>query len=114
MQCAFVFDAWLIVMDQIYGQLYYIPLYFMSVKSYTPIQTGLATLPIMVTLVPASIATGAIVIHTANYRWLIRVGWVLVTTASGLSLVFDGDTLIALWAIILIILGLGYGAVLNA
>ncbi|KAH8758034.1 major facilitator superfamily domain-containing protein [Diaporthe sp. PMI_573] len=98
----------------IYGQLYYIPLYFLSVKSYTPIQTGLATLPIMVTLVPGSIAIGAIVTHTANYCWPIRVGWALVTTASGLSLVFDKDTPVALWAIILVILGLGHGAVLNA
>ncbi|KAH8742792.1 major facilitator superfamily domain-containing protein, partial [Diaporthe sp. PMI_573] len=81
----------------IYGQLYYILLYFLAVKAYNPIQTGLSTLPIMVTLVPSSMVTGA-----------------LVTLGSFLTVLFNRNMLTIIWATVLIILSLGHGAVLNA
>ncbi|KAH8742986.1 major facilitator superfamily transporter [Diaporthe sp. PMI_573] len=98
----------------IYGQLYYIPLYFLSVKLYTPIHTGLALLPVLVTLVPSSMIAGRLVTRTADYRWLIWIGWTLTTVGSGLTLLFHSDTPVAVWVVVLIILGLGHGAVLNA
>lgn len=101
-------------MNQIYGQLYYIPLYFLAVKAYDPVRTGLSTLPIMVTLVPSSMVTGALVTRTANYRWPIWLGWALTTVGSSLTVLFDRNTSTTIWATVLIILGLGHGAVLNA
>ncbi|KAH8756098.1 major facilitator superfamily transporter [Diaporthe sp. PMI_573] len=98
----------------IYGQLYYVPFYFLSVKLYDPIHTGLALLPVMVTLVPASMLAGLLVTLTANYRRPIWIGWALTTLGSGLTLLFHDKTPVALWVIVLIILGLGHGAVLNA
>ncbi|KAH8744755.1 major facilitator superfamily domain-containing protein [Diaporthe sp. PMI_573] len=98
----------------IYGQLYYIPLYFLAVKAYDPVRTGLSTLPIMVTLVPSSMVTGALVTRTANYRWPIWLGWVLTAVGSFLTVLFDRNTSTMIWATVLIILGLGHGAVLNA
>ncbi|KAL2282137.1 hypothetical protein FJTKL_11179 [Diaporthe vaccinii] len=98
----------------IYGQLYYIPFYFQSVKGYGGVITGVAILPVMITLVPSSIATGAVVTKTGRYRWPIWLGWVLVTASSGLTMIFDRATPIAAWVFILIALGFGHGAVLNA
>lgn len=99
---------------QIYGQLYYVPFYFLSVKLYDPIHTGLALLPVMFTLVPASMVTGQVVTQTANYRRPIWIGWALILIGSGLTLLFNKETPVAVWVIVLIILGLGHGAVLNA
>ncbi|KAK7735976.1 hypothetical protein SLS63_003494 [Diaporthe eres] len=101
-------------MQRIYGQLYYIPFYFQSVKGYGGVITGVAILPVMITLVPSSIATGAVVTKTGRYRWPIWLGWVLVTASSGLTMIFDRATPIAAWVFILIALGFGHGAVLNA
>ncbi|KAK1966783.1 MFS general substrate transporter [Colletotrichum sublineola] len=97
-----------------YGNLYYVPLYFMDVKGFTPVQTGIALLSVMFTLVPASIITGRLVAATNNYQYSIWVGWTLASIASGLMLLWDADTPAKLWAPTLVLLGLGHGAVLNA
>ncbi|KAJ4307298.1 hypothetical protein N0V88_000681 [Collariella sp. IMI 366227] len=99
---------------QIYGQLYYVPFYFLAVKNYSPIKTGLVLLPVMFTLVPGSILTGLLVTRTNDYRYPIWAGWVLTTTASGLTLIWNVDTPAALWATTLMLLGFGHGAILNA
>lgn len=98
----------------LFGQLYYVPMYFMSVLAYSPIHTGLALLPVMVTLVPASIVTGVLVTRFNGYRWPIWVGWVILTVGCGLTTMWKTDTHIAVWVITLIILGFGHGSILNA
>ncbi|KAK7747496.1 hypothetical protein SLS53_001751 [Cytospora paraplurivora] len=98
----------------LFGQLYYVPFYFMSVLAYSPIHTGLALLPVMVTLVPGSIITGFLITRLNGYRWPIWVGWVVTTVGCGLTTIWDVDTHIAVWVITLIILGFGHGATLNA
>ncbi|KUI69873.1 hypothetical protein VM1G_05397 [Cytospora mali] len=98
----------------LFGQLYYVPFYFMSVLAYSPINTGLALLPVMVTLVPASIVTGALITRFNGYRWPIWAGWVITTIGCGLTTMWDINTHIAVWVITLIILGFGHGSILNA
>ncbi|KAK8101844.1 major facilitator superfamily transporter [Apiospora kogelbergensis] len=98
----------------IYGQLYYGPLYFLSVKGYSPTHAGLALFPVMFTLVPGSIVTGALVTRFNNYQYAIWIGWVLCAVGSGLTVLWDLDTPVWQWVITLIIVGLGHGAILNA
>lgn len=98
----------------LFGQLYYIPFYFMSVLAYSPVKTGVAILPVMLTLVPASMITGLLITRFNSYRWPIWAGWVLCTIACGLTTMWDHNTHIAVWVISLIILGFGHGAILNA
>lgn len=98
----------------LFGQLYYIPFYFMSVLEYSPIHTGLALLPVMLTLVPGSIITGVLITRWNGYRWPIWSGWVVTTIACGLSTMWNADTSIGIWVVTLILLGFGHGAVLNA
>ncbi|KAK1448470.1 major facilitator superfamily transporter, partial [Colletotrichum tamarilloi] len=97
-----------------YGQLYYVPLYFMDVKGFTPVQTGVALFPVMFTLVPASIITGRLVTVFNNYQWPIWAGWALATVASGLMMLWDVETPTKAWAPTLVLLGLGHGSILNA
>ncbi|KKY33443.1 putative major facilitator superfamily transporter [Diaporthe ampelina] len=98
----------------LFGQLYYIPFYFMSVLEYSPIHTGLALLPVMLTLVPGSIITGVLITRWNGYRWPIWSGWVVTTIACGLTTMWDADTSIGVWVVTLILLGFGHGAILNA
>ncbi|KAJ0137845.1 Secondary metabolism regulator LAE1 [Fusarium oxysporum f. sp. albedinis] len=101
-------------LDLLYGQLYYIPFYFTSLKAYSPIKTGLATLPVMLITVPSSVIAGGFVTRTKNYRLPIWLGWMLTATGSGLTLLFDASTPTAQWAAVLVVIGFGHGAVLNA
>lgn len=98
----------------LFGQLYYIPFYFMSVLEYSPIHTGLALLPVMLTLVPGSIITGVLITRWNGYRWPIWSGWVVTTISCGLTTMWDAETSIGVWVVTLILLGFGHGAILNA
>lgn len=98
----------------IFGQLYYIPLYFMAVLGFSPTHTGLALLPVAFTLVPGSIVTGVLVTRFANFRWPIWLGWLVLTLACGLTLLFDKHIGPAVWVVTLVVLGFGHGAILNA
>ncbi len=98
----------------LYGQLYYIPLYFLSVKLHGPVHTGVDLLLVLVCLVPASVVIGRLVTRLNSYRWAIWSGWGIATLACGLTIMWDIKTSTAAWAIILVILGFGHGFILNA
>ncbi|KAK9768966.1 putative Major facilitator superfamily (MFS) profile domain-containing protein [Seiridium cardinale] len=83
----------------IYGQLYYGPFYFVSVKGYSPVHTGLSLFPIICTFVPGSVLVGDLVSRLNNYRYTIWSGWVFAALAFGLMILWGVDTLIAQWAI---------------
>lgn len=98
----------------LFGQLYYVPFYFMSALAYSPVRTGVAVLPVMLTLVPASIVTGVLITRYNSYTWPIWAGWAVETIAVGLTTMWDQDTHVAVWVITCIILGVGHGSILNA
>ncbi|TDZ35739.1 Efflux pump FUS6 [Colletotrichum spinosum] len=98
----------------LYGQLYYVPFYFLSVAEYTPTMAGVAMLPVTLLLLPGSIISGILVSRFNAYRWSIWIGWALMALASGLFIYWDVDTSIAVHVITLVIGGIGHGFVLNA
>ncbi|EXJ84689.1 hypothetical protein A1O3_05359 [Capronia epimyces CBS 606.96] len=98
----------------LYGQLYYIPFFFESAKLSSPLRTGVCLLPVMLTLIPASVLVGSVITRTARYRWAIWAGWTLTTLATGPTILWDVDTSPAVWVVILVMLGLGHGLLLNA
>ncbi|KAF3014662.1 hypothetical protein E8E14_000820 [Neopestalotiopsis sp. 37M] len=76
----------------LFGELYYIPFYFIAVKGFDPIYSGVALLPVM----------------------LMAARWILATLASGLMIRWDADTTTPVWAINIVLLGLGHGAIMTA
>ncbi|ORY58731.1 major facilitator superfamily transporter [Pseudomassariella vexata] len=96
-----------------YGQLYYIAFFFVSVKQLSPIQAGVNLLPVMLVLIPSGAVGGAIVSRMNAYRPTIWVGWLLATLSSGLELLWDADVSKPVWAVTLVISGLGHGIILN-
>ncbi|KDN71120.1 putative major facilitator superfamily transporter [Colletotrichum sublineola] len=98
----------------LYGQLYYFPLYFLSVKQKTPTMAGVAMIPVTLLLVPGSIISGVLVSRLNAYRWSIWMGWALVSIASGLFVSWDVDTHLIVSIVTLAIAGIGHGLVLNA
>ncbi|KAI5456751.1 major facilitator superfamily transporter [Mariannaea sp. PMI_226] len=98
----------------IFGQLYYIPFYFLSVKLDSPQRTGIDVFPVTCTLVPGSIITGILVTRFNNYRYPIWIGWAVLTIGCGLTVTFNQYTPTSTWAVALVLLGIGHGSILNA
>jgi len=98
----------------LYGQLYYVPLFFESVKLDSPMRTGVSLLPVMLTLVPAAVVVGVTITRTGTFRWAIWTGWALVTVATGVTISWGRQTHLAAFIVVLVVLGVGHGLLLNA
>ena len=83
-------------------------------KLFSPLRTGYSLLPVLITLVPASVVVGSVITKTAKYQWAIVAGWILATLGTGLTISWGRNTKIPVWAVEQIILGFGHGLILNA
>ncbi|KAI1653504.1 MFS general substrate transporter [Daldinia decipiens] len=98
----------------LYGTLYYCPLYFMSVKEYTPIDAGVATLPNLLLFAVSGIVTGRLVTRFNNFRWAIWFGWFFSCVATAMYTAWRIDDSKPVWVISFMIGGMSHGAILNA
>jgi hypothetical protein len=92
---------------QLFGELYYIPFYFIAVRGYNPIYSGVASLPVMLVAAPSAIVPGASVSGTKRYEETIWVGWALTTLVTSLMIQWYMSTATAVWAVNIVLLGLG-------
>lgn len=97
-----------------YGELYCVPFFALSVKQVTPVRAGVILLPVMLILIPSGAVAGALVSRLNDYRYLIWVGWALVALSGGLQLLWDATVSDAVWFVSLMVMGIGHGFVLNA
>ncbi|KAH7031046.1 major facilitator superfamily domain-containing protein [Microdochium trichocladiopsis] len=98
----------------IFGQLYYVPLYFLVIRGFSPLNTGVCLLPVTFTLAPTSILVGRLISQMKEYRTFIWCGWATTAVGSGLLVLWNSETSTAQWALTLTVLGVGHGAVLNS
>lgn len=89
--------------------LYYEPLYYETVKGYTPVIAGISVFPETFTVAPVAVVTGLIITKTGRYRWALWAGWVLATLGLGILYLLDLDTTIAAWIFINLVPGIGMG-----
>ncbi|KAI0909569.1 major facilitator superfamily transporter [Ustulina deusta] len=97
-----------------YGFLYYGPFFFLSIKGFSPLDTGVAMLPATLTVTSAGIICGRIVTRYNNYRWAICVGWFVACIGAGLFLIWPHNNTAAVWVVTYLVIGTGQGAILNA
>ena len=64
-----------------FGAIIFLPRWFQIVQGFTPTNSGLAALPLMVGLIGSSIFSGLVVARTGRYKWL-TVGAILLMGAS--------------------------------
>ncbi|KAK2784891.1 hypothetical protein FQN52_008827 [Onygenales sp. PD_12] len=98
----------------LYVILYYVPLYFQAVKSKGAVDTAVSLFPFSVSFIPASVVVAALIGRLGHYRWSILSGWVLTTLSTGLLLLFKEDTKTPVWAVVMVLLGIGHGFILSA
>ena len=91
------------------GGTYYLPLYFQTVLSATPILSGVYIFPLAVTLSLGSAATGVFIKKVGRYREPIWFGMVFITLGFGLLIDIPDDGQWAKIVIYQIIAGIGVG-----
>ncbi|KAK6844653.1 major facilitator superfamily transporter [Apiospora arundinis] len=98
-----------------YGENYYVPFFFQSVKGASPLRAGINLLPALLFVIPSGAVTGALVSRYNDYRYALWIGWFFVSLSSGLELLWnDEGVATGVWVVALIVMGVGHGIVLNA
>ncbi|RDW68865.1 MDR family MFS transporter [Aspergillus mulundensis] len=77
------------------GVEYYLPLYFQSVKSVSPLKSGLFILPMMVTEAGTDMLSGVLLHRLGRYREITWVGVTLMTLGTGLYITLTPESPIA-------------------
>jgi hypothetical protein len=88
---------------------YYLVVYLMACKLYSPILAGTGLLPFAVTVVPVSALTGKMITKSEHYRWTIWLGWSLSVLGLGLLTILDVSSPPAAFVIIFMCAGAGQG-----
>ncbi|ETN37020.1 uncharacterized protein HMPREF1541_08008 [Cyphellophora europaea CBS 101466] len=98
----------------VWTMLYYQPLYYLAVKEYSPVISGVALFPATFTVAPMSVLAGILITKTGSYRQIIWIGWVVSTLGMGLTILLEVDTSIPAWIFINIVPGIGFGLLFPA
>jgi EmrB/QacA subfamily drug resistance transporter len=92
-----------------FGAIIFLPRWFQIVQGFSPTNSGLAALPLVIGLIGSSIGSGLFVARTHRYKWLL-VGAILVM-AIGVALMTQlrADTPVPMVWLWMFIAGLGVG-----
>ncbi|KAJ5456026.1 Efflux pump roqT [Penicillium daleae] len=90
--------------------VYYVPIYFQSVRGSTAMTAGLQILPFMLATVVSSIIVGALVTAAGYYTPFLIGSTAIAAIGSGLITLYDVDISTAKWIGYQIVVGAGIGA----
>ncbi|KAJ5895674.1 hypothetical protein N7495_007365 [Penicillium taxi] len=94
--------------------LYYLPLYYQAVQSYTPLMSGVALLPETFTISISAGLVGILITTTGYYYSALWVGWILTMTGVGLLYLLNTKTAVYEWVLINLVVGLGTGSLFTS
>ncbi|CAG8426064.1 unnamed protein product [Penicillium salamii] len=94
--------------------LYYLPLYYQAVKSYSALMSGVALLPETFSITLAAGLVGFVIASTGRYREVLTAGWVIATTSLGTLYLLDVHTAIYQWVLINFFVGMGTGSLFTS
>jgi low affinity Fe/Cu permease len=93
---------------------YYLPLYFQSALSASPLKSGALILPITITEAITGILVGIYIHQTGKYLSLIRIGAVGMVLGNGLYILFSSHSSVAQIIGFQILTGVGQGLLFEA
>ena len=88
---------------------YYLPLWFQAVKGVTPTQSGVMTLPTMLSMVIASFIAGGSITRFGEYLPFFYLSSIFASVGAGLISTFRVDTSHSAWIGFQVIFGIGLG-----
>ncbi|KAK4164959.1 putative HC-toxin efflux carrier TOXA [Cladorrhinum sp. PSN259] len=90
--------------------IYYLPLYFQSISNTSPTESGVRNLPLILSVVVATIIAGAVVSNNGHAVPIAAGGAALATVAAGLLYTLDIGTSTGKWVGYQILGGFAWGA----
>ncbi|PYI03747.1 MFS general substrate transporter [Aspergillus sclerotiicarbonarius CBS 121057] len=89
---------------------YYLSIWFQTVRNASPLQSGLNTLPLVISVLLSAITGGWFISHTRTYTPILLPASLLVIAGIALMTTFTPTTPAKLWIPSLVLLGLGSGS----
>ena len=89
--------------------VYYLPIWFQSIKGVSAVQSGIDTLPMVLSLVVGSISAGQIITRIGWYNPFLFICVTLISIGSGLITTFTTTTGHSKWISYQVIFGFGLG-----
>ena len=92
-----------------FGAIVFLPRWFQVVEGFSPTNSGLAALPLMVGLIASSVVSGLLVSRTGRYKWLLVGAIATMGAATLLMTQLTKDTPVPIVWLWMFIAGLGVG-----
>ncbi|WEW61666.1 hypothetical protein PRK78_007158 [Emydomyces testavorans] len=89
--------------------IYYLPIYFQSIKHVSAAQSGIRNLPFILTVSIFSVVSGGMITAFGQFSYLMIIGSVLVVIGSGLIYMLDIGTETGKWVGYQLVAGTGAG-----
>lgn len=89
--------------------IYYLPIYFQSIKNVSAAQSGIRNLPLILGISLLTVVSGGLITATGHFGSLMVIGSVLATVGCGLIYMFEPDTGSSKWIGYQIVVGVGLG-----
>ncbi|KAG8360926.1 hypothetical protein FVEN_g1504 [Fusarium venenatum] len=91
--------------------LYYLAVYFMGVKSQTPLMTGVWALPATISVAPMAALVGIVAQKTGKYQGFLVGGWSLLVTIFGVLTILDKDSSTSTILVLAMFMGIAMGLI---
>lgn len=95
----------------LYWCLFFLPVFFQSVKLYSPRRAGVALLPISLLGIPGSMVGAIALVRWGRYKPIHIIAFALQVLGLGLFTLFREDTSVAEWAVFQCIVAFGGGMI---
>ncbi|KAL2197860.1 major facilitator superfamily-domain-containing protein [Corynascus similis CBS 632.67] len=89
--------------------VYYLSLYFQAIQSDSAVKAGIKLLPLLISVVITSVASGGLITAVGYYNPFILPCMILFTVGAGMITTFDLDSPLRVWFGYQVIAGLGVG-----
>ena len=98
----------------LFGNTYFLNLYFLAIKRYSSVESGLVFLAYASATLPIAAVTGYLITRLGSYKWAVLFGWIINTFGTGSFMVLDSKTSLEGMIFILFVGGLGQGVLFSA
>ncbi|KAH7003123.1 major facilitator superfamily domain-containing protein [Fusarium venenatum] len=88
---------------------YFVPLYYQTVCGFSPLKSATLIVPFLLAQGIAGAASGPLMAKYARYMPILRAGFTVWTLGSGLKVLFNQDTHISVYVVVLAVEGAGIG-----
>lgn len=99
----------LFVVGPMFILIYYLPIYFQSIKNVSASESGVHNVPFILTVSIFTIISGGLITAFGQFGYLMIIGSVIATIGSGLIYMFDINTGPGKWIGYQIVAGVGTG-----